>query len=102
MYVAMQILLRNIFMKKYTITTIAVAIGLALHLAESDKRGRKQHMHPSSAKNVSNKHSPLSDMLTLGKRSPRHIAGGDVTAGHAADRKTVLKLLNEAFTTEIV
>ena len=95
-------LLRNIFMKTYTITAIAVAIGLALQLAKPDKRGKKQHMRPSSEKNVSNKHSPLSDMLIPGKRTRQHSAGGAITAGHAADRKTVLKLLNEAFTTEIV
>ena len=95
-------LLRNIFMKKYTITAIAVAIGLVLQLAKPDKNGKKQHRRPSSAKIVSNKHSPLSDMLTLGKHTRQHIVGGDVTTGHAADHKTILKLLNEAFTTEIV
>jgi len=95
-------LLRNIFMKTYTITAIAVAIGLALQLAKPDKGGKKQHMQPSSAKTVSKIHSPLSDMLTLGKRTRQRIVGGDVTAGHAADRKTILKLLNDAFTTEII
>lgn len=89
-------------MKKFTITTIAVAIGLAMRLAKPDKGGKQQHMRPSSAKNASNKHSPVSNILTLGKRARQHIVGGDVTAGHAADRKAVLKLLNEAFTTEII
>jgi hypothetical protein len=89
-------------MKKSTVTAIAVAIGLALQLAKPDKRGKKQHMRLSSAKHVSNEHSPLSNMLTLGKRARQHIVGGGVTADHATDRKTELKLLNEAFTTEIV
>lgn len=89
-------------MQKYTITAIAVAIGLALQLVKPDKRGKKQHMRPSSAKNVSNEHSPLSNMLTLRKRAHRRIEGGAVTSGYAADRATVLRLLNEAFTTEIV
>ena len=81
-------------MKTYTITAIAVAIGLALRFAKPDKGGKKQH--------ISKIHSPLSDMLTLGKRTRQRIVGGDVTAGHAADRKTILKLLNDAFTTEII
>ena len=41
-------------------------------------------------------------MLTLGKRTRQRIVGGDFTAGHVADRKTILKLLNDAFTTEII
>lgn len=89
-------------MKKYTITAIAVAVGLALPLARPYLSGKKQHMRSSSVANVTNKRTPLTDMLTQGKRARQHIAGGDVTAGYTADRNTVLKLLNEAFTTEIV
>ncbi|MDO8705182.1 MAG: ferritin-like domain-containing protein [Sulfuricaulis sp.] len=59
-------------------------------------------MQPSSVKNVSNKPSSLSDIQTLRKRARQHIEGGAVTSGYAADRETVLKLLNEALATEIV
>ncbi|MEZ5566013.1 MAG: ferritin-like domain-containing protein [Gammaproteobacteria bacterium] len=44
----------------------------------------------------------LSDVKTLRKRARQHIQGGAVTAGYGADRKVVLRLLNEALATEIV
>ncbi|MDF3035514.1 MAG: putative Bacterioferritin [Paucimonas sp.] len=44
----------------------------------------------------------LSDIQTLRARARQHIEEGAVTAGYAADRDTVLKLLNEALATEIV
>jgi bacterioferritin len=44
----------------------------------------------------------LTDIQTLRKQARRHIAEGAVTAGYGADRKTVLKLLNDALATEIV
>jgi bacterioferritin len=44
----------------------------------------------------------LSDIQTLRKRAREHIAAGAVTPGYAADRETVVKLLNEALATEIV
>src|SRR3990170_7380993 len=44
----------------------------------------------------------LSDIQTLRKRAREHIAQGAVTPGYHADRKTVLKLLNEALATEII
>jgi bacterioferritin len=44
----------------------------------------------------------LSDIQTLRKRAREHIAAGAVTPGYAADRDTVVKLLNEALATEIV
>jgi bacterioferritin len=44
----------------------------------------------------------LSDIQTLRKRAREHIATGAVTPGYAADRDTVVKLLNEALATEIV
>jgi bacterioferritin len=44
----------------------------------------------------------LSDIQTLRNRARQHIEEGAVTAGYAADRETVLKLLNEALATEIV
>ena len=41
-------------------------------------------------------------MKTLRKRARQHIDDGAVTAGYDADRKAVLKLLNEALATELV
>jgi bacterioferritin len=53
-------------------------------------------------KNLSDERPSLSDIRTLRKRARQHIEGGAVTSGYAADRETVLKLLNEALATEIV
>ncbi len=44
----------------------------------------------------------LTDIQTIRKRAREHIDQGAVTAGYHADRKTVVKLLNEALATEIV
>src|SRR5437879_6488196 len=44
----------------------------------------------------------LTDIQTLRARARQHIEEGAVTSGYAADRDTVLKLLNEALATEIV
>jgi bacterioferritin len=44
----------------------------------------------------------LSDIKTLRDRARQHIEEGAVTAGYAADRDTVLKLLNESLATEII
>jgi bacterioferritin len=44
----------------------------------------------------------LTDVATLRKQARKHIEEGAVTAGYAADRKVVIKLLNEALATEIV
>jgi bacterioferritin len=44
----------------------------------------------------------LTDVQTLRKRAREHIEAGAVTAGYAADRAVVLKLLNEALATELV
>lgn len=44
----------------------------------------------------------LSDTKTLRKRARQHVASGAVTPSYAADRETVLRLLNEALATEIV
>ena len=44
----------------------------------------------------------LTDVQTLRQRARQHIEEGAVTAGYAADRRTVLKLLNDALATEIV
>ena len=44
----------------------------------------------------------LTDVKTLRERARKHIDEGAVTAGYAADRVTVLKLLNDALATEIV
>ena len=44
----------------------------------------------------------LTDIKTLRERARQHIENGAVTQGYAADRETVVKLLNEALATEIV
>jgi len=44
----------------------------------------------------------ISDIQTLRSRARQHIEEGAVTPGYAADRDTVLKLLNEALATEII
>jgi bacterioferritin len=44
----------------------------------------------------------LTDVKTLRARARRHIQQGAVTESYRADRKTVLKLLNEALATEII
>jgi bacterioferritin len=59
-------------------------------------------MEPSPLKNLSKEQPSLTDIQTLRKRARQHIEGGAVTSGYAADRETVIKLLNEALATEIV
>ncbi len=44
----------------------------------------------------------LSDVKTIRERARKHIEDGPVTPGYAADKETVLKVLNEALATEIV
>lgn len=44
----------------------------------------------------------LTDVKTLRSQARKHIDDGAVTAGYAADRLEVLKLLNEALATEMV
>ena len=46
--------------------------------------------------------SALTDVATLRRQARKHIEEGAVTAGYAADRDAVLRLLNEALATEIV
>jgi bacterioferritin len=62
----------------------------------------KQLMEPTQLKSSSKAQPSLSDIQTLRKRARQHIEGGAVTSGYAADRTTVIKLLNEALATEIV
>lgn len=44
----------------------------------------------------------LTDIKNLRERARKHIENGAVTAGYLADRKVVVKLLNDALATEIV
>ena len=46
--------------------------------------------------------STLTDVKTLRKQARQHIEEGAVTSGYSADRKAVLKMLNDALATEIV
>ena len=48
------------------------------------------------------KKSFITDIKTLRERARKHIEQGAITEGYKADRKTVIKLLNEALATEIV
>jgi bacterioferritin len=48
------------------------------------------------------KASRLSDVKTLRQRAREHVENGAVTPSYAADRETVLRLLNEALATELV
>jgi bacterioferritin len=57
---------------------------------------------PTSLKDVSRIRTPLTDIPTLRKRARQHIEEGAVTSGYAADRETVIRMLNEALATEIV
>jgi len=47
-------------------------------------------------------HPKPSDIPTLRKRARQHIEEGAVTSGYAADRETVIRMLNEALATELV
>ena len=54
-------------------------------------------------KHEHNKKTPrLSDVQTLRQRARQHVENGAVTPSYAADRETVLRLLNEALATELV
>jgi len=57
---------------------------------------------PTMLKDVSKTRPGLSDIHTLRKRARQHIEEGAVTSGYAAERDSVVKLLNEALATEIV
>jgi bacterioferritin len=46
--------------------------------------------------------TPLTDVRTLRKNARQRVDDGAVTAGYAADREAVVKLLNDALATEIV
>jgi bacterioferritin len=51
---------------------------------------------------MSAKKNSLSDVETIRKRARAHIEHGAITEGYRADRKAVIKILNEALATEIV
>lgn len=59
-------------------------------------------MKPTPSKSLPGERPALSDIPTLRARARQHIEQGAVTAGYAAERETVIKLLNEALATEIV
>jgi bacterioferritin len=59
-------------------------------------------MKPTVLKDVSAKRPPLTDIKTLRVRARQHIEKGAVTSGYAADRETVIRMLNEALATELV
>jgi bacterioferritin len=51
---------------------------------------------------MGNESAFITDIQTLRKRAREHIEKGAITPGYAADRDTVIRLLNEALATEIV
>jgi bacterioferritin len=51
---------------------------------------------------MAKKRSFLTDVKTLRARARKHIEQGAITQSYRADRKTVIKLLNEALATEII
>ncbi len=55
-----------------------------------------------ATKDDATKPTGLSDIPTLRKRARQHIEEGAVTSGYAAERDTVITLLNEALATELV
>lgn len=59
-------------------------------------------MKTSSDKIIQTKVVKLSDIQTLRKRARKNIEDGAVTKGYGADRKEVIRLLNEALATELV
>ena len=59
-------------------------------------------MNPIALKEVPQSRPPLTDIKTLRERARQHIEEGAVTAGYAADRGEVIKMLNEALATELV
>jgi len=59
-------------------------------------------MKPNALTDVSVKRPALSDIKTLRERARQHIEKGAVTSGYAADRASVIKMLNEALATELV
>src|SRR5689334_14143588 len=59
-------------------------------------------MKSTLLKEASKTRPVLSDIPTLRKRAREHTEKGAVTSGYAAERHTVIKLLNEALATELV
>ncbi len=62
----------------------------------------QQTSHDNFLGNSAGNKSVLSDIQTLRARARKHIESGAVTTGYAADRETVIRLLNEALATELV
>jgi bacterioferritin len=58
-------------------------------------------MEPTILKLVSKPNPPLNDIETMRKRERQYMEDSVVTSGYAADRETVIKLLNEALATEV-
>jgi len=59
-------------------------------------------MKPAKLKDATMPTTGLSDVKLLRRRARQNIEEGAVTSGYAAERESVLKLLNEALATEIV
>ena len=62
----------------------------------------KSNLKQDNLGDVSRSLGTLSDIKTLRARARNDIEDGAVTLGYAAERKTVIRLLNEALATELV
>src|SRR5882757_504806 len=58
--------------------------------------------HPTTRRCIMAVKPFVSDINAIRQRAREHIKNGAVTVGYKADRKTVIKILNEALATEIV
>jgi bacterioferritin len=66
------------------------------------KAATNETNHETNHKALAGNAGTLSDIQTLRKRARQNMDEGAVTAGYAADRETVIRLLNEALATELV
>lgn len=69
---------------------------------KATKKVAKHEHHPGHERSGNVGSSPLTDTMTLRERARRNIDKGAITASYTADRKEVIKLLNESLATEYV
>jgi bacterioferritin len=63
---------------------------------------QSSNQQPNTGRESEQAHVFLTDIAEIRRRARQHMQNGAVTAGHGADRATVLRLLNEALATELV
>ncbi len=72
------------------------------HLLASQTDTERSNMRQAESKGAVGNAAVLSDIPSLRKRARQNIEAGAVTKGYAADRDTVITLLNGALATELV